>query len=475
MLSTYDPNFSDHYVQNMQKVTAADIQQVAQRYFHENSLVVATVRPRRQPAPAAALTQAEQAAPVVKHVLPNGMTLLLKRNPALPMVAMQAYFKGGVRVETPDTNGLSQLMARLLVKGTTSRTADDIATTFDAMGGNMTSDSGNNSFFVTATCLTEDFPTAFTVFADVLLHPSFPEAELEKMRRLMLATLKRQDDDWREEVANLFRTTFFTRSPYRFQPEGSEAALQRLQRSDLVAFHQRYVVPQNTVLAIFGDIDVAKTTATVTRAFAELQSRPLTFPTVPAEPAPTATRRQVKHTQKQVAAIQIGFPGTTLTNLEDRYALHILDAVLSGIGFPGGWLHTELRGKQLVYVVHAFNWLGLEPGYFGIMAATQPQKVNEVVESILQNIEKARAGEISDEELERARQLAVIVERMDRQTNDQLARDAALNELYGLGYDFSEHETARLSQVSKADVQRVARTYFQHPAIVITTPNREQM
>lgn len=474
VLSTHDPNFSDTYVRHIQQVAAEDIRQVARRYFHEDTLVVVVVRPRQAAAPTETSTQTVPAEPVVKKVLGNGVTLLLKRNPALPIVTMQAYFKGGVRVETADTNGLSQLMARLLVKGTTSRSADDIAATFDAMGGSLAAESGNNSFFVNAACLTEDFPTALAVFADVIVHPSFPEAELEKMRRLMLATLKQQDDNWQAEVGKLFRTTFFTTSPYRLQPEGSAAALQRLQRQDVVAFHQRYAVPNNMVLAVFGDVDVAKTTAAVEQAFAGLPAPSSAFPTAPAEPVPTQTRRQVKHTQKQVAAVYVGFPGTTMANLEDRYALHILDAIVSGIGFPGGWLHTELRGKQLVYVVHAMNWLGLEPGYFGILAATQPEKVNEVIELILQNMEKARAGDFSDEELARAKDLALIAERLERQTNDQLSRDAALNELYGLGYDFSEREPARLARVTRADVQRVARAYLHHPTIVITTPNRDQ-
>jgi zinc protease len=121
-------------------------------------------------------------------------------------------------------------------------------------------------------------------------------------------------------------------------------------------------------------------------------------------------------------------------------------------------------------MVHAFNWLGLEPGYFGIIAATQPPKVQEVVEIILQNIDKARAGTISDAELERAKDLAVIDERLSRQRNSEVAAEAALNELYGLGYNFSADDVARIEQVTKADVQRVAQTYLHHPTIVITTP-----
>ncbi len=474
MLSTFDPNFSATYVRKIQNVTAQDIRRVARQYLHEDTLTVVVVRPKRQEASTASIAQAAPSEPVTKNVLPNGMTLLLKRNAALPIVTMQAYFKGGVRVETPDINGLSQLMARLLVKGTTSRSANEIATTFDAMGGSIEADSGNNSFFITATSLKGDFSQALKVYADVIMNATFPDEELAKMRRLMLATLQRQDDNWRTEVQKLFRATFFTVSPYRMQPDGSAASLQKLQRQDVVAFHQRYAQPQNMVLAIFGDIDIEQTITDVERAFASFQSSPVNFPQVPAEPVHTATQREVKHTQKQVAAIYIGFPGTTIDNTDDRYALHILDAVVSGIGFPGGWLHTELRGKQLVYVVHAFNWLGLEPGYFGVIAAAQPQKADEVVDIILKNIEKARAGDISDEEFARAKRLAVIADRLSMQTNSQMASDAALNELYGLGYDFSTHDRERLDAVTKAEVQRVARKYLIHPTIVMTTPKTDQ-
>src|SRR5262249_2191211 len=153
-------------------------------------------------------------------------------------------------------------------------------------------------------------------------------------------------------------------------PEGTVEALQRLQRQGVVAFYQRYVVPDNMVLAIVGDIAPAQTVTIVEQTFNAFLARPVTFPEVPAEPLATQVRRQVKQTQKQVAAIS--FPGTTLTNLADRYPLPILDGIVSGLDLPAGWLHNELRGQQLVYVVHAFSWLGLESGYFGIYAATQP-------------------------------------------------------------------------------------------------------
>ncbi len=470
MLSTHDPNFGDTYVDNIQKVTAESIREAARRYFREESLSLTVVRPKRKPAEASADPVAAATNAMQKRQLSNGLTLLLQRNPALPIVDIQAYFMGGVRVETPETNGLTRFMAHLLLKGTPYRSANDIAAAFDAMGGSIEANSGNNSFFVRAACLTEDLPQALDIFADVIMRPTFPQAEVDKTRRLMIAALKRQQDDWRAELRNVFHTTHFTSSPYRLRPAGDAAALEQLKRADVAAFHQRYAVPNNMVLAIVGDIDVERTAALVERAFTGFQPREVTFPDIAVDPAPTQTRREVKQTRKQVAAIQVGFAGTTIDNAEDRYALHILDAVMSGIGFPGGWLHTELRGKQLVYVVHAFNWLGLEPGYFAIMAATQPQQAQRVVDLILKNVDKAKAGDMSDAELERAKQLAVISTQLDEQTNEQRSGAAALDELYGLGFNFRMQAAEHLAKVTKADVQRVANAYLKHPTIVITTP-----
>src|SRR5262249_4893787 len=93
-----------------------------------------------------------------------------------------------------------------------------------------------------------------------------------------------------------------------------------------------------------------------------------------------------------------------------------------------------------------------------------------VVDLILQLMEQARVGQISDEEVERTKEMALVTARLQRQTNDQLASDMALNELYGLGYNFSSSEPEALARVTKADVQRLAKLYLQHPTIVITPP-----
>lgn len=471
MLSTYNPNFGELYLQGIQRVTAADLRDVAQRYIREDTLVQAVVRPPVTPAatvqPPPAPNTSEAA---LKTTLPNGLTLLLKRHPTWPTVAVYTAMQAGVRVETPETNGLSQLAASLLVKGTTTRSATDIATLFDAKAAPLSAEAGNNSIVLQTTCLREDFPELLQVYADLLLHANFPDTEVSNARRVLLASIERIHDDWRSEAERLWQETFFTVSPYRLSAIGSSQALPRLQRQDIAAFYQRYAVPSNMVMAIVGDIDIAETHRAVEQLFAAMPAAPRPTLNIPTEPPPARTRRVVKQTQKQVAGIFVGFPGTTLANLADRYALHLLDGIVSGLDLPGGWLHHELRGQQLVYVVHAFNWLGLESGYFGVYAGTQPDKVEQVVEIIQRTLQRATEGLVSEDELARVKQMALVTMRLHRQTNEQLAGDMVLNELYGLGYDFSAREEAYLHNVSAADIQRVAQTYLRHPTIVITTP-----
>ena len=156
-------------------------------------------------------------------------------------------------------------------------------------------------------------------------------------------------------------------------------------------------------------------------------------------------------------------------NVEDRYAMDVLDAILSGARAPGGWLHSELRGKKLVYEVHAYSILGLDPRHFEIFAMTRPDTVDQVLAIIDGFIGKMKRGKFSDDELDRAKTLCATEETLEQRGNANLAAQAALDELYGLGYDFSQHYTERINAVTRADVIRVANKYLTHKVTAIAT------
>ncbi|MFO7899479.1 MAG: pitrilysin family protein [Planctomycetota bacterium] len=474
-LATGNPFFSQVYLRGIRKVRADEIRAVARKYLTTDNLTVAVVRPKTDEPKTADAAEQETASAVEKITLPNGLRVLVKRNPAVPIVSMQAYFLGGVLREDEGTAGTSHVLGQMLTRGTESRSALEIARTFDALGGSISGGSGNNTVFLKASTLAEDFEGGFEVFADCLANPAFPADELDKAKRLTLNAIERQDDNWHTEAYNLLRSTLYTKSPYRLNKLGTKDSVSGISRADLAAFHARAFTGRNGVVAIFGDIDPARAKELVTNALGSLPEGQSILDDIPAEPPLTEDRVATRHNQRPNAAVvYAAYPATTITDVEDRYPLLVLDGVMSGVGWPGGWLHGDLRGAGLVYVVHAYAFHGLRtPGFFGVYALTRPDKVGEVRSIIDKNIERAKSGPVPKDEFERAKEMAVTVELLGRQTNGSLATQAALDELYGLGHDFGDTFAERVRSVTRADVLRVAKKYLDHRALVVVKPERK--
>ncbi len=469
-LSTHDPNFSRHYVKNIQEVTAADIQRVAREYFQDEQLCLTVMKPVGADKELTTAPEAGRRTEVQKFVLDNGLKLLVKRNPHVPVVFVGAYFLAGVRVEDDSNSGIGNLMATLLLRGTKTRSAVEIASAFEERGGNIDAGGGNNTFYVTASVLKPDLPMALEVLSDVIQHPTFTPKELENYRRLILAAIQRQRENPIGEAQLLFHKEMFHKSPYRLSRLGEAESISRFQRADLQAFHTRYARSNNVVLAVFGDVEVDRTRALVEKYFGDLKAGNPSFPEVQTDPSPTEDRRVTRTTDKQGSVIYLGYPGMTFANVSDRYPMMVLDAIISGLHLPGGWLHEELRGKGLVYVVHAFNYLGLSPGYFGIYASCAPDVVPEVLEIIEKNVAKMKAGDILEEELKEAKAICITSEELAKQSNAEQAIDATLSELYGAGYDFPEKHLKLIEQVTREEVERVANKYLTHYLCLITKP-----
>jgi zinc protease len=264
---------------------------------------------------------------------------------------------------------------------------------------------------------------------------------------------------------------FFKVSPYRLDPLGSAEVVKKLTQKDLQEWQAAYCVPNNMVLAVVGDIDPKAAQEQVTKAFASFAAKPdLKLPSPPAEPPLTRDESFTKKTRKDQAAIYIGFSGMRMSDVTDRYPMDVLDAVLSGVEFPTGWLHNELRGKGLVYLVHANNWEGMEPGYFGAYAGCRPQNVELVVKIMLQKFEEAKDDKITDDEMERAKRMCITTHELNLQRPAAQGGQMALDELYGLGYDFGDKYANQITAVTKEEVRRVAQKYFTRHVVVVTAP-----
>ena len=472
MLLAGAPHFSERYVRNIQGVAAEDVQRVAAQYLRPETVCVTSIRPKAAKAgPAAPVAPA--ATPrlqIVPRQLANGVRLLLAPVEGHPSVSIQMVMRGGLSVESDSDAGLSSFMARMLLKGAAKRKTADIARALDALGAEMNASAGRNTLSLSARCLPEDFEKTFDLAADCLLRPAFPQDEIDRLRDQVLQQLAHMTDTPHGEAQLYFHRVFFRDSPYQFPVQGTPESVKALTRERLQAWHKKYVAANNLVVAVFGGIDLAKAGPYVAGALESLPpGKDLAFlHDVPPREV-KAREVYVKPSEKGAAVVFVAYPGMDIYNVRDRFAMDVLDTLVSGYQMPGGWLHEELRGKGLVYEVHAFSLEGLRPGYFAAMAVCQPEKAAEVVRIIEADMQRATRENFTDQQLVPARATVVTAMELGRETVEAAAFEAAADEALGLGFEFPREETRRVRQVRPEDVIRVAREYLKIPVICIVT------
>jgi zinc protease len=472
-LATGDPLFDQTYVENIQKVTAEDIREAARRYFlpeRLNRVVIAP--PGGAPRQAAEQSGADQGKTRMVR-LPNGLRVLLKRHSQLPMVNIQAYVLGASLVDTEATAGRSALVGAMLDKGTAGHSARQIAEYFDSIGGQFSISVGRNTIFGSATVLRDDFAQAAALLAECFTRSTFPDEEFEKVKTLALGAIARRCDDPQDEIFELFYDSLPAGSPYHLLQGGKTDSVERLTAKDLRSYHAKYFVPGNMLVTVFGDVDPDEALSLVQRHFGRLKPDP-NFQPVDFDRGSALPETIIRHKQtgKPTGMVLLGYPGTSIRDQGDYAALVVLDAIMSGYSYPGGWLHNELRGAGLVYYVHALQLTGPAPGYFVVIAQTQPEAIDEVVDRIKANVARARDGKITPEEFRTAVQMVTSLHAQENTTVAEQAQQAALDELYGLGYDYDRTFDERIEAVTLKDVVRAAQKYLNNYVLTTSSPQQ---
>jgi zinc protease len=467
LLATGDPLFSDHYVEGIRQVTKEDVRRVARAYVQPEKLTVAVLTPKRPRERGEGTERAATSPDITKTVLPNGLTVLVQHSSTVPTVSIATAAKGGLRFEAEEINGITQLMANMLTRGTKTRSREQLAREVEDMGAGLSPYSGRNSFGLQASALREDLDQILELVADVLMNASFPEDEFQAQQHFTLAAIKQQEDDVHTLARKLFLETFYTVHPYRFLAIGTEKSVDSLNEAQIAEYYDSYCRPNRTVLSLFGDVEPESAVAAVEKALGNWKPREVEDATPPREPALEEVRTARRERDQEQSIVCVGFPGTTVDD-ERNYTIEVLDAVMSGMSLPGGRLHDALRREQLVYFVHAWSEPGIDPGAFVIMAGTEPAKTDTVIDIVKGIVNDMKASPVSDEELRRGKQMCVAEHDIALQSAASRAQTAALDELYGLGYDYYKQYAPEVEKVTAADVQRVAQELLDLDRCVIT-------
>jgi zinc protease len=484
------------YHRQIRTLTPARLREVAATYLRTDNLTIAVLRPQKEQAGdvgldgrlAAAAREEEVAAAerfaaaqvpvgadgVVKRVLPNGVRILVKRDPTVPIVAFRAVWVGGLRYEDARTNGINYMLASLVTRGTTTRGAESLAQEVEGMAGSIGGFSGRNSFGLRAELLSRNWERGMDILADCILHPTFPAAELEKERRQVLDELHAQEDNLSSVAFRLFARSLYRRHPYRFDVLGSATTVGNFTQRMLRDYYNRRFPIGGMTLAVVGDVDPAPLLEKAAALFGAEGGEPAPAPRIPREePARRkGTLHVYKHLARQQSHMVVGFPGTTIEDA-DRFGLEVLATVLSG---QGGRLFVELRDRKgLAYRVSAFSLEGIDPGYFAVYIATSHENLPAALEGIRHELERVVAEPVPEEELDRAKKYLVGAHEISLQRRAALASTLSFHESYGLGYDEYLRYSPAVLAIDAAAVQRVAAKYLVWERAIVATVNPEEL
>ena len=407
--------------------------------------------------------RAAQAADInpVRFVTPTGMTVLVLEQHWLPIVQVHALIKAGAAQDPPEKAGLANLVASLLDEGTTTRTAKQLAEQIEFVGGTLTTKADEDFTTASALVLKKDTELGFELLADILLHPTFPEQEVKRVRSQILGEMQSEKDDPGLVATKAFHQLVFDGHPYRWPVNGTEESVPKITYADIQNFFSHEYLPNQTILAIVGDISVEQARALVAKQFGSWK-RGTSPPRTVAKPA-QIEKPVVRLIEKDLtqATIVLGHLGISRTN-PDFYAVSVMNHILGAGGFSSR-LMDSIRDRQgLVYGVGSHFETNLMPGAFMVNLQTRNETANQAISGVLTELKNIRETPVTDQELADAKAYLIGSFPLRLDTTAKLAQVLTLVELYGLGLDYFSQYPRLIEKVTKEDVLRVAKQYL-HP------------
>ncbi|HEX6940543.1 MAG TPA: insulinase family protein [Longimicrobiales bacterium] len=430
--------------------------------------------PERKEAPPPPLPQRPVAFPEFhERTLENGARVIVVENHEQPVVSLNLRLMSGSKNDPAGKAGVASFTATLLNKGTTTRTAEQIAESIDFVGGSLSASAGADWISVSSTVLTEFLDTALVLMADVVQNPTFPAEELETERTRTLSGLQ----------ASLGQPAFlaqrrFMEEVYGDHPYGAAEtpeSVRAITREDLIAFHREHFRPGNALFVVAGDVDPDDVVRRLERHFGDWSGDVASKATLPAPPARAARDVVLVHKPGAVqAVIRVGHLLPAATH-PDWVALDVVAQILGG-GTTGWFFQVLRQEKGYTYGAYVNAAQRVEPGYFQAWAEVRNEVADSALDEFFRLISRLRDEPVPAADLETAKNYMTGSFPLTIETPQQVANQIAAARLLGLPNDHVATYRDRVAAVTAEDVQRAAREHL-HPdrAVVVVVGDATQI
>ena len=396
--------------------------------------------------------------------LPNGVSVITEVMPHVRSVSVGVWVGTGSRRESPEQNGITHFIEHMLFKGTTGRSAEEIARSVDSIGGNLDAFTAKELVCYNTKVLDEHLSLAFDVLADLVLHPLFREEDIAKEKGVILEELKMEEDNPDYLVHEIFTANFWKDHPLGKPILGTKDTIKRFDRLAVEGYYRAEYVPENTVITAAGRLTHHGLVDLARRHFEALPSgrQP------PADTSPGTHARIALRNKKSLEQVQLclGVPSYPLPH-EERFTCYILNTLLGG-GMSSR-LFQNIREKQgLAYAVFSELNPYRDTGCLSIYAGTSAEAAGKVVELILKEFRQLKQELVPEDELRRAKDHLKGSLMLSLESTSSRMSNLARQEMY-FGRFFSLDELVESIETVTADhIQLIAQKFFDQKQIALT-------
>ena len=390
--------------------------------------------------------------------LANGATILTERMPGLRSATVGVWVRRGSRHETAELNGICHFIEHAVFKGTTTRTALDIAIESDRLGGHFDAYTMHEMTGFSLKVVDTALPAAFDLLADIIARPRFDGEDLEREQRVIIEEMKMVEDTPDELLGELFNAAYFPSHPLGRPIEGTAETVSTFDRDRTVGFHRQAYAPRNLVIAAAGNLRHEQLVELAEHAFADF--RAADSPADDTQPAPEAAAPILVQRKEglEQAHLLLAAPWPAARD-EDRYAGSLLASILGG-GTSSRLWQAIREERGLAYAVGASASGFTDAGIFHIYAGTSPEHVDEALDLSLLELRRIVREPVGAEELQLVKDQAISSILLGLESSSARASTLARQEII-LGQHLSPDQIIRsIERVMPADIQRVARERF---------------
>lgn len=407
---------------------------------------------------------------VLEVKLPNGITVLARSNFNSPAISFGGYLPAGSIFESDEKLGLADFVATSLMRGTQTRTFDEIYNELESVGASMGFDSGVHNTNFGGRALVEDLPLLLKLLAESLQTPTFPADEVERLRTQLLTGLALREQDTSDMADLTFEQMLYDGHPYGRPNDGYVETIQSITRKDMKEFHRRHFGPRGMVLAIVGAIHPKKAVEEVERYLGgwQVPGQKEAPPLPPLKPIRKTKKRHHTIKGKAQSDLIVGVIGPNRKS-PDFMAASLGNSVLGQFGMMGRIGDVVRERSGLAYYAYSSLHAGTGPGSWEVIAGVNPANVGKALGLIEKELIRFVKSGVTKEELSDSQAHYVGRLPLSLESNSGVI-SAILNiHRHQLGMDYYQRYESLIRSVTRDDVVAVARKYIDPERLVIAT------